>query len=253
MFNDRNTNFLTFWVDNINKGQNAGRDPNVGESNNLLTLAFNGSGNNVMPAVGIGTGLDTPDSHLELRNRVGDSYHTFTISSYDKSAIGSATTNYSLGSNAIMFKSGRYQVQSGGNNTYETAAASTIYSGFMGTEFAGGASAFGNAKLGIQTLSDIGSLADTIVAQNVRVGIAGPIKTDKTLTVHGSTWSQEYWSDNSNGQKGGTTDPYICVAVPCKAPTGCALKLRFEDGLFICSCTPSPPDSCDGVCTCTNP
>jgi hypothetical protein len=246
IFNDRTTNFLTFWNNAIN-------DSN-GESKDMLTLALNGPSTD-KPSIGIGTGLNTPIGHVEIRSQIGDASNTLNLSSFVQSGLNSSTAGYNLGSNIITFTGGRYRVESDNNYEFRTGAA--IWAGFGTTDGQFSPSDFRNSKIAIQTLNSSGNLIDTIVAQDNKVGIGGGIDRSKTLRVHGSTMSNEYWSDNNGGQQGasanGDAANYLCVGKPGALGSLQVLRLRFEDGLYICSCDGGTGQCPGNNCTCNNP
>lgn len=94
-----------------------------------------------------------------------------------------------------------------------------------------------------------------IFSDGGQVAIGGAIVSTTSpnnllLRVYGSTESNDYWSADNN-QKGGTA--YICTISRAALNGGyVATRMRFEDGLYICSCSAAGQDYCD-TCTCTNP
>ncbi len=237
IYNDRNTNFLTFWNNTIS-----------GEDKNMLTLALNGPFTD-KPTIGIGTGLNTPVGHVEIRSQAATANHTLNLSSFDQANLNQFGAGYSLGSNIITFTGGRYRVES--DSMYEFKPSAAIWSGFGSTDGQYSPSDFKNAKIAIQTLNNSGTLTDTIVAQNGLVGIGGGIDRNKNLRVYGSTMSTENWSDNDGTQKGG--NGYVCFDRLGQGGSPASTRLRFEDGLYICNCFLNNVDCGGNTCTCTNP
>lgn len=94
-----------------------------------------------------------------------------------------------------------------------------------------------------------------IFSNGGQVAIGGAIVSTTSpnnllLRVYGSTESNDYWSADNN-QKGGTA--YVCTISRAALNGGyVATRMRFEDGLYICSCSAAGQDYCD-TCTCTNP
>jgi len=238
IYHDRSTKQLRFW--NAFAGGASSYDVN-NAYNNLLTLADNGK-------VGIGVrSSDAPEARLEIHGQGNSSSNELLLSNYSFDQ----TTG---GENIISFMAAR------NNSVYGKWLSAQLVSGFSGSN----SDVYNNAvfKLRLPAPST-GGLSDKAVFNNTRFtfspsdrsvfeskvnvnGVHSDSPNVYTLAVTGSIHGDDYYS--TSNLRGNTE--YVCVARSTALGVVNYL-MRFENGLYICTCAASPSTGCGG-CTCTN-
>jgi|GEM_PF-1726015 len=249
IYHDRDTGQLRFWNAFVGASDHSYDLNNY--YNNLLVLAYNG--------VGIGlTQTAVPSSRLEVHSDSDSqgSTNVLTLSNYNRDKKDTVDISVKKkGENMINFVSA---VWSNAGYTGYTGSAAQLVSGFFGTT----SKPYGNGtfKLLLPNPDKSGEMRDKAVFNdetfifnpddraifNSIVNVGGMRSGDNPnnykLTVNGSIFGSDYYAGND--MQGATS--YLCVARP--GPTsGQVRKIRFEDGLYICSCDPTN-NSCTGSC-----
>ena len=234
IYQDRGSRQLRFWNAFVGLEGAYGLS---NEYNNLLTLADNGR-------VGIGIrNTDTPGGKLEIHS-VND--NILVMSSYNN--------DYTSGGGNIIDFFG-VKTPNGGRGQ-----SGQLVSYFSGTD----TDPYNNAVFKLKLPSPVsGGMVDRAVFNNntftfspvdravfsSKVNVNGVHSNNPRtydLAVTGSIHGDDYYSGNN--LQGGTS--YVCFTRSTNLGTA-NYEMRFDDGLYICSCANTPANMC-GTCTCGN-
>jgi len=245
---------------NIYAGYLAGHLHASGDENVFLgyNAGYGNTSGNGTVAIGSGAGHNgSGNGNVFLGNKAGwyetGSYKLY-IDSADRDADSALIYGkfYSTGDpNPMLRFNGRVGISPIGTASFAPNSSLHIYdpSGVNNAEIDIQSVTGGNNHWGIyqdRTDTDLKFWSNTsnrvIFSDGGQVAIGGVIDTTRLLRVYGDLSATNYWSADNNLQGGSA---YVCMMTSASTAT----KVRYEDGLYICSCAPSG-NNCAGTCTC---